>query len=107
VHASRALSEKIQITHQRRLPCTLNTIQSEEEWRGICAFFLVIVMMCLDLVEDERDAVLRLVVNYLDSHLSISLQVCVRVKMVVVEEEDNMSTADKDKTGDDVLALME
>jgi len=27
--------------------------------------------------------------------------------MVVVEEEDNMSTADEDKTGDDVLALME
>jgi hypothetical protein len=26
--------------------------------------------------------------------------------VVVVEEEDNMSTADEDKTGDDVLALM-
>jgi hypothetical protein len=27
--------------------------------------------------------------------------------VVIIEEEDNMSTADKDRTGDDVLALME
>jgi hypothetical protein len=62
-------------THQSRLSCTLNTVQSEEEWRGIRAFFLMIVMMCLDFVENEGYAVLRLVVNYLDGHCSVSVQV--------------------------------
>jgi hypothetical protein len=87
------------ITHQSRLSCTLDTVQSEEEWRGILAFFFVVFTMCLDFVEDERYTVLRLVVNYFDGHLVVSLPVSVQIDMVVVKEEDNIPTADKHSTG--------
>jgi hypothetical protein len=79
----RARSEKIRTTHQSRLSCTLDAIQTEKEWRGIRAFFLVIVTMCLDLVEDERYAVLRLIVYYLVGHFSVSLSGSLRLSMVV------------------------
>jgi hypothetical protein len=62
-------------THQRGLPCSLDTVQPEEEWRGIRAFFLVIVMMCFDFVENERYTVLGFIINYLDGHCSVSVQV--------------------------------
>jgi hypothetical protein len=95
----RAWFERNEITHQSRLSCTLDTVQSEKEWRGICAFFLVIVTMCLDLIEDERYTVLGLVVYYLVGHFSVSLPVPVRMYVVVVKEEDSMPTADKHTTG--------
>jgi hypothetical protein len=91
--------KKDPITYQSRLSCTLDTVQSEKEWRGTLAFFLVVVTMCLDFVEDEGYAVLGLVVNYLDGHLVVSLPASVQIDMVVVKEEDNIPTADKHSTG--------
>lgn len=87
------------ITHQSRLSSTLDTIQTEKEWRDILAFFFVVVTVCLDLVKNEWYTVLGLVVNYLDGHCIVSLLMSVQMSSMSVEEVDNNPTADKHSSG--------
>ena len=96
---------EIIITHQSRLSSTLDTIQSEEEWRGILAFFLVVVTVCLDFVEDERYTVLGLVVDYLDGHLVMQLLMSVQVVMSGIEEDNNVHCGQRLHRVDNFLGI--
>lgn len=66
-------------TYQRRLPSTLDSIQAQEERWGYLSLTLILLTMQPQALEDEGNAVLRLVVDDVGHGSEIVRQVCSRV----------------------------
>lgn len=72
-------------TYQRRLPSTLHPIQAQEERRGRLSSALILFAMQPQAVENERNTVLRLVINNV-GHVSEKREITTEVAHVCWED---------------------